>query len=43
MTIERCTDGQYAVVDHELQETTFVGTYKECCQYLDIPYIVLDT
>lgn len=28
-TVEKCTDGQYAVVDHSIQTTIAVGTFDE--------------
>ena len=34
-TIEKCTDGDFAVVDHSVQVTIYVGkTYEECENWL---------
>ena len=30
-TIEKCTDGRYAVVDHFIQTTIYIGTTAEEC------------
>lgn len=33
--IVKCTDGKYAVLDHSIQTTVFVGTEGECKDFLD--------
>ncbi len=34
-TIEKCTDGRYAVVDHSVQTTIYIGETKdECVEWL---------
>ena len=32
--IVKCTDGKYAVLDHSIQTTVFVGTEDECKDFL---------
>ncbi|MEI6863913.1 MAG: hypothetical protein WCK46_00870 [Candidatus Adlerbacteria bacterium] len=36
-TILKCTDGAYAVVDHSVQQTIFVGRQFECEDFLEEP------
>lgn len=35
-TIEKCTDGRYAVVCHETQVTVYKGTKSDCQNFLQI-------
>ena len=35
-TIEKCTDGNYAVVCHQMQVTVYVGTKVDCQLFLKI-------
>lgn len=38
-TIEKCTDGNYAVVCHQIQQTIFVArTRQECVSFLGNTY-----
>ena len=34
-TVEKCTSGQYAVIDHSIQTAVFLGTQDECNDFVN--------